>query len=71
MKKMGELYEIVVFTASLSKVNDILTKKKKKILIDTQYSMLILYWISLIYIMSFIIDYFENRVILTKELTLK
>jgi len=62
MKRVGELYEVVVFTASVSKVSVYDVVVVTNILIS--YSMAILYWINSISIMLFIIA-FSVRVVTT------
>ena len=69
MKRMGEIYEVVVFTASLSKV----CKQELYIYMDesitvSPFSMQIRYWISLISTMLFGTGYSENLVSNTKAL---
>ena len=61
INKMSQLYEIVIFTAALSKV----------ILFLFFFSMLILYQILQIKIKNVLIDYLENIVLLLMEFLLK
>ena len=66
MKRVGELYEVVVFTASVSKVR--LHEVDLCVLRLTWTSMGILYWINWIFIMSSIIVYFERVATITKAI---
>jgi hypothetical protein len=69
LKKMGELYEIVVFTASLSKVCGMTIQVD---LNSSQcYSTLIQFWISLTFIASCRTDFSEKVVTTTKGTMLK
>jgi hypothetical protein len=69
MKRVGELYEVVVFTASVSKVRKSSSVVHKSKL--TSCSMATHYWTSLTYIMSSTIAFSERAVIITKATTSK
>ena len=66
LKEMGRLYEIVVFTASLSKASLALGNLKTRLLLD---SMPTLCWIIWILAMSFDIACSVKAVIITKAIT--
>lgn len=66
MKRVGELYEVVVFTASVSKVSHI-SLNSRNILTRTTISTAILCWTNLISIMSCIIDYSAKAATITRE----
>lgn len=66
MKRVGELYEVVVFTASVSKVNHI-SLSGGIILIRTTLSTAILFWTNLISIMWCIIDYSAKAATIIRE----
>jgi hypothetical protein len=65
MKRVGELYEVVVFTASVSKVR--LSSAVLKPII-TIYSMVILCWTNWIFTMWFTTAYSERVATTTKEI---
>lgn len=63
LKKMGEIYEVVVFTASLSKASLFLDSRLRQ-LIQPSYSTQTQFWTNSIFIVSSLIDY-SGRVVTT------
>lgn len=67
MKRVGELYEVVVFTASVSKVSQIVLPHQRTA--NVSCSMVILCWISSTFITWFITDSSEKVVTTIKATT--
>ena len=70
MKRVGELYEVVVFTASVSKVS-YTDASYRNIVIRTTISTGILFWTNLISIMWYSIGYSAKAAITTKGIMSK
>jgi len=64
MKRVGELYEVVVFTASVSKVGLFTVI----LIFANNYSMVTLFWINWTFTVSSIIACSEKAVTTTKEI---
>lgn len=67
LKKMGEIYEVVVFTASLSKVWDLQSRYIREHLLTVIYSMLTLCWTNWIFTVWWHIDCFARAATTTEE----
>lgn len=67
MKRVGELYEVVVFTASVSKVRYVFSQRHGPKL--TFCSMATLFWTNLISTRSFTTDFSARAATTTKETT--